>query len=160
MEITIRDYSPADKEAVERCLLELQEEEYVRQPEYWQTPEETKKGDQVAYLVKWMGESNGKLLVAEVDGAVVGYIAVYIYDGKDSSPSIKISPTGYIPDFAVLRSYQKRGIGKKLLDAAEQYVKSQKCEYISLHVTVDNPALNFYEKFGYKEWTAHLKKKL
>lgn len=158
--VSIREYIPVDREIVEQCIFELQEEEVVRQPEYWQTPEKALEDKYLDYLLKLVGTSNGKLLVAEVDGVVAGYVAVAIEDGKDSSPCIKMKRMGYIPDFVVLRKYQKRGIGKKLLDAAEQYIKSQNCEYVSLDVTTGNPAFNFYKKFGYREYSTNLKKKL
>jgi ribosomal protein S18 acetylase RimI-like enzyme len=158
--VSIREYTPADREIVEKCIFELQEEEVIRQPEYWQTPEKALEDKYLDYLLKLVSSSNGKLLVAEIDSTVVGYVAVAIEDGKDSSPCIKIKRIGYIPDFVVLREYQKQGIGKKLLDAAEQYIKSQGCEYVSLDVTTGNSAIDFYKKLGYKEYSTNLKKKI
>src|ERR1051326_7425994 len=110
----IREYAN-DKEAVEQCIFELQEEEAARQPEYWQTPSKALENKYLDYLLKWVGSSNGKLLVAEVDEVVAGYVAIAIEDGKDASPCIKMKRMGYIPDFVVLHKYQKQGIGRRLL---------------------------------------------
>jgi len=158
--VSIREYTPVDREIVEQCIFELQEEESARQPEYWQTPEKALDDKYTDYLVKRVSRSSGKLLVAEIDGVVAGYVAVVLEDGKDSSPCVKMKRIGYIPDLVVLRKYQKQGIGKKLLDAAERYIKFQNCEYVSLDVTTGNPAFDFYKKFGYREYSTNLKKKL
>ena len=156
----IREYKPDDKSVVERCILELQEDESIRQPEYWQTGEKSIEDGYLGYLLKHASSNNGKLLVAEVGGVAVGYIAVIIENEKDASPCVKMKHAGYVPDFVVLREYQKRGIGKRLLEAAEQYVKSQGCEYLALDVTTGNPAHDFYEKLGYREFSVNMKKKL
>lgn len=156
----IREYTPEDKEAVERCIFELQEDDFARQPEHWETPEKALENKYMDYLLKWVNTNNGKLFVAEIDEVVAGYVAIAIENGKDASPSTKVKRMGYIPDFVVLRKYQKRGVGKKLLNTAEQYVKSQDCEYVSLDVTAGNPAFDFYKKLGYKEYSTNFKKKL
>jgi len=158
--VSIREYTPEDKKVIEKCIFELQEDESARQPDYWQTPERALEDKYLDYLLKLVVSSNGKLLVAKIGGIVAGYVAVAVEDGKDSSPCIKMKRVGYIPDFVVLRKYQKQGIGKKLLDAAEQYIKSQHCEYVSLDVTTGNPAFDFYKKLGYREYSTNMKKKL
>ena len=67
---------------------------------------------------------------------------------------------GYIPDFDVLREYQKQGIGKELIKVAEAYLKANNCSYVSLDVTEGNPALGFYYKQGYKDYSRNLKKQI
>jgi ribosomal protein S18 acetylase RimI-like enzyme len=156
----IRKYEEKDRKAVEQCIFELQEEEFARQPDYWQTPEKTLENKYLDYLIKWAADSNGKLLIAEVDGNVAGYLAVIIEDDKDPSPAQQLTKKAYIPDFDVLRAYQKQGIGKKLVAVAEEYAKAHNCEYLSLDVTTGNPAIDFYKKSGFQEYSTHLKKKL
>ena len=156
----IREYRPEDREAVDRCVFELQEDESMRQPEYWQTGKKSVEDGYLDYLLKRVNSHNGKLLVAEVNGAVVGFVSVLIENEKDASPCVKMKHAGYVPALAVLREYQKRGIGKRLLEAAEQYVKSQGCEYLALDVTTDNLAHDFYKKLGYREFTVNMMKKL
>lgn len=156
----IREYKPEDRKAVEQCILELQEEEFARQPDYWQTPAKTIENNYLDYLLKWAENSKGKILVAEVGGNITGYLAVVIEDGKDISPAQKLTRKGYVPDFSVLRAYQKQGIGRELLTVAEEYIQSQGCEYVSLDVTTGNPAIDFYKKQGFQEYSTHLKKNI
>lgn len=156
----IREYAPEDIKMVKQCIYELLEDDSVRQPYYWQTPEKAIKDGYLEYMLRWVSKSNGKFFVAEIKGIVVGYIIIIIDDDKDSSPCIKIKHLGYILDFVVLHKYRKQGIGKKLLDSAEQYLKSQNCGYVSLDFTTGNPAFGFYKKYGYKECSTNMKKKL
>lgn len=161
--ITIREFKPGDKEAIERCIFELQEEEYARQPEYWQEPFKALADNYFEYLIKWMKDSNGTLFVAEIKGEVAGYVAIAIDEGKDSNPSspcIAMKKMGYIPDIVVLRKYHRQGVGKELLNKAKEYTKEKGCEYISLDVTTGNPALDFYKHLGYREYSTNLKKKI
>ena len=137
----VREYKPEDKEAIERCIFELQEEEYERQPEYWEKPFKALGENYFEYLLKWMKDGDGTLFVAEIEGEVAGYVAIAIDEGKESSPSspcIAMKRMGYISDLVVLKKYHN----------------------ISLDVTTGNSALDFYYKHGYKDYSRNLKKKL
>lgn len=154
----IREYKTEDREAVEKCLFELQEDEASRQPEHWETPAKALMDAYLDYLLKRIDGNEGKLFVADVDGVVAGCIAVII--DTDTSPCVVVKRYGYVPDLAVLRAYQKQGLGKELLAAAEEYTRAHGCDYLSLDVTIGNPAADFYKKSGYREYTINLKKKV
>lgn len=74
-------------------------------------------------------EKNEKLvIVAEICGDVCGYVTLL--------PYTKVGPFAYrnipeIVDFNVLIKYQKRGIGNKIMDIAENLAK-EKSDYVSL----------------------------
>lgn len=74
-------------------------------------------------------EKNEKLvIVAEIYGDVCGYVTLL--------PYTKVGPFAYrnipeIVDFNVLIKYQKRGIGNKIMDIAENLAK-EKSDYVSL----------------------------
>ncbi len=71
------------------------------------------------------------IFVAEVDNTVVGYISTRV----DRATRI-----GSIPNFAVLPAQQKRGIGKKLVDAALGHFGSEDMEYVRIE-TLDQNAV-------------------
>lgn len=94
-------------------------------------------------------ENNEKLvIIAEISGNVAGYITLL--------PFTKVGPYAYmnIPelfDFNVLIKYQKKGIGNKIMDIAEDLAK-EKREYVSLAVGLHRgygSAQRMYVKRGY-----------
>lgn len=58
----------------------------------------------------------------------------------------------YLGMFSVSPLAQGKGIGKKILDAADDYAKQQRCTSIYMTViTVREELIKWYEKFGYKK---------
>lgn len=49
----------------------------------------------------------------------------------------------------VLTGYQKKGIGKRLIERVEKLVSSHSGEFLRLNVNRDNKAKDFYERLGY-----------
>ncbi|OGV62446.1 MAG: hypothetical protein A3K19_33345 [Lentisphaerae bacterium RIFOXYB12_FULL_65_16] len=81
--------------------------------------------------------------VAELDGAVVGYITTEI--DKDAS-------IGRILNFAVLSTCQKQGIGRRLMEAALAYFRETGMEYAKIETLVQNEiGAHFYPKVGFEE---------
>jgi ribosomal protein S18 acetylase RimI-like enzyme len=94
-------------------------------------------------------EKNEKLvIVAEKCGDVSGYVALL--------PYTNVGPFAYrnipeIVDFNVLIKYQKKGIGNKIMDIAENLAK-EKSGYVSLSVGLHSgygSAQRMYVKRGY-----------
>jgi len=80
------------------------------------------------------------LIVADIGGRVVGYIALMDL-GKDSK----------IISFAVKREFRRKGIGTKLLKSAIERCKQRGKERILLEVRVSNTvAQRLYKKNGFK----------
>lgn len=93
--------------------------------------------------------NNEKLvIVAELNSDIAGYVTIL--------PNTEIGPFAHknipeIVDFNVLIKYQKRGIGNKIMDIAENLAKD-KSEYVSLSVGLHSgygPAQRMYVKRGY-----------
>lgn len=59
----------------------------------------------------------------------------------------------FLKDFAVIPSYQGKGVGKCLMEALERYVKECKpLEWaVSLELISTIEAVDFYKKFGFEE---------
>ncbi|MEG0774087.1 GNAT family N-acetyltransferase [Clostridium sp.] len=94
-------------------------------------------------------ENNEKLvIVAEIGGDVAGYVTLL--------PYTKVGPFAYrnipeIVDFNVLIKHQKRGIGNKIMDIAENLARD-KSDYVSLSVGIHSgygSAQRMYVKRGY-----------
>ena len=154
----IREYKSEDREAVEKCILQLNQEEYNRRPEYWADPE-TSIGAYVGYLLEDAEKNQGKIFVSEIEGGIVGVISVVMH--VDDSPDTRIKKWAYVTDAVVLEEYRNQGIGEQLFKAAESYARECGIEWISLNVSLGNPkALHFYEKHGFTQRMIKLDKKL
>ncbi|OGK59178.1 hypothetical protein A3G67_01455 [Candidatus Roizmanbacteria bacterium RIFCSPLOWO2_12_FULL_40_12] len=80
------------------------------------------------------------LIIAESEGKVVGSVS-----------TIDDERFAFIFRLVVSKKYQKKGIGKKLVSAAEELLKKRKYEMIYMLVNDnDEGLLNYYEKQGYK----------
>ncbi len=82
-------------------------------------------------------------LVAEIDGQIVGHVLLtkikIVNDNLQETVSLALAP------IAVLKKYQGRGIGGKLIQKAHQ--KAKELQFTSI-ILVGHE--NYYPKFGYK----------
>jgi ribosomal protein S18 acetylase RimI-like enzyme len=152
----IREYKLEDREAVEKLIAQFHESEKVFTPHFWVNEDISKP--YFDYLVKKIEEGNGKIFVAEDNGAAVGYMAVRIEE--EDSPRGAIKKNGYISNIVILKDYQGKGFGEALLKKAEEFTKDSGAKHIALDVQVGNKALDFYHKHGYQERSMWLDKKL
>ena len=83
--------------------------------------------------------SNGDYcFVAEAEGRIAGSVMA----GNDSR-------RGYIYHLAVDESLQGKGIGERLMTAAEDALRNAGIEKAHLFIYMNNPAIRFYEKAGW-----------
>ena len=125
-EMTIRPYLPGDENAVielwRRCNL-------LRS---WNNP-------------KWDIERKLKvnpelLLVGLVDGKMVAMV-MGGYEGH----------RGWVNYLAVDPAYQRRGLGRRIMEAVEERILAMDCPKINLQIRTGNlVAVKFYESIGYK----------
>ena len=88
-----------------------------------------------------------EVLVAEIDGAVAGYIT--ILPSAKHGPFASIYPE--LSDFNVFEPFRNKGIGNRLLEKAEQGVKrfsGKVCLGVGLHLGY-GPAQRLYIRRGY-----------
>jgi len=117
------------------------------------TDEETAQGwhpEISKYLTRIRDQTEGKCvsLTAVYEGHPAGYVNVYI-KGLGGAFSGKELPE--IVDFGVLEKYQRKGIGSKLMDVAEQ-IAGQYADTVWLGVGLHNgygSAQRMYVKRGY-----------
>src|SRR5262245_47003490 len=88
------------------------------------------------------------ILVAEAsDGTLVGFLEVDLRSHADGcDPS---QPVGYIEGWYVAEDHRQRGVGKKLLVAAEDWARSHKCVEMASDALIDNePSPRSHEALG------------
>ena len=76
-------------------------------------------------------------------------------------PISKYYKKGYISNLFVMKKYRQKGIGKKLVQKAEEWLRKNGAHHATLEIHVDNKsALNFYHGLGFKDYTMKLSKKV
>jgi ribosomal protein S18 acetylase RimI-like enzyme len=95
------------------------------------------------------------VLVAEESRALVGLIHLKTVTDYFSQQQI-----AHVADVVVAASAEGRGIGKALMNAAEEWARACGYPMIQLHVLVGNaPARALYERLGYSaEWLKYIKR--
>jgi GNAT superfamily N-acetyltransferase len=97
-------------------------------------------------LIPYQNKSHGEVFVAVLDSTVVGWISLNTVQYFYVQPFIEVS------GFVVEEKFRNKGIGKKLLEAAESWVKEQGYGLIRIRTNVlRREAYRFYENNGYKK---------
>lgn len=83
------------------------------------------------------------VFVAEIDGETAGYITTHV------NHQTKI---GGIPNLSVHPTFQQRGLGRQLIDAALAYLKTEGMLYARIETLAQNQiGTAFYPKMGFVE---------
>ena len=101
-----------------------------------------------AYLASQLDDPDTVLLVAEGDGAIVGYTYATV-EGYDYM-SLR-GPAGVLNDVVVDPSYRGRGIGRMLLDATIDALKARGVPRVVLSTAEQNEAAqHLFERSGFR----------
>lgn len=141
MTVAVRAAEPGDAAALVALATEVGGE-----PEGWLLSDRAWRNivDERRYLRAARRNRNGAVLVAEVDGEVVGRLSI----SRDPHPA---SP--HVADFGLMvaSAHRGRGIGTALLAAAEEWARGAGVTKLELHVFPHNePAIALYERVGYQ----------
>ncbi|MEZ3114903.1 GNAT family N-acetyltransferase [Halobaculum sp. MBLA0147] len=99
----------------------------------------------------------GGLLVARVDDELVGFMTFSTEQGDYDVDTDR----GLIHDLFVATRYRSRGIGARLLEAAEERLAADGVDRVSLEAMAANTdARRFYERHGYEPFRVELEKTL
>lgn len=89
-------------------------------------------------------------LVAEANGrSLAGFLEVDLRSHADGCNPLR--PVGYIEGWYVAENHRHKGIGKKLLAAAEDWARSQGCVEVASDTWIDNEvSQRVHERLGYE----------
>jgi ribosomal protein S18 acetylase RimI-like enzyme len=125
-----------DKEST-RYHRKFDKDFYTISEKWW----EIKKDSQI----KAIKSPTNLILVAEINGKVVGYIWGYI-------ETIMKNKIGKIQELIVTSRQRGKGIGKELIKNMLDFFKGKKCIISEIEVFVDNlSTIQVYEKVGFKK---------
>ena len=93
---------------------------------------------------------NGKILLYKEDNDIMGIVVGLINNDVLETYELKVPMRGRITELIVSKNNRFKGVGTKLLNAMEDYLKSIGCKDILLGVFAYNEdAIKFYKKNGY-----------
>jgi GNAT superfamily N-acetyltransferase len=111
---------------------------------------------EVAGRLEAMQAEGRIVLVAELDGAVVGCLSTAV-----TRVLHRPAPVGRISMMVVDKARRSRGIGAMLVEAAEQALAAQGCYMVEVTSHVRRTeAHRFYERLGYEKTSVRLAKEL
>lgn len=91
------------------------------------------------------------ILVADVDGTVIGFFHVIILKQKNIA-CLKPQTAIYIQDLDVLECERSKGIGTLLINTSREYGKERGADFIRTQVFPQNiDGMRFYERNGFRE---------
>lgn len=96
-------------------------------------------------------------LVAEINDDIVGFI-----DGRIMDEAIWYKEkVGILEHICVKQENRMNNVASNLLKEFESRIKNKGAKFIQILAFLENkPALNFYNKHGYKEYSIYLSKQL
>jgi ribosomal protein S18 acetylase RimI-like enzyme len=120
----------------------------------------TSADEERRYRTLHLGRPGGQAFVAEENGAIVGYLWIWLVTATPLDSSL---PRRYaeIDTLVVAAVRQGAGIGRQLLARAEVWAAAQGVSEMRLVVYEDNPAaIAFYERLGYTTRTRTMRRAL
>ena len=154
--ITIRPAKIEDTEAVSELLMEL----LCIHRGFGKLYAVKKNAKKIAqgWLKKAPRRRIQKLLVAERDGKVIGYLWARI----KKRPIIFINTTiGEISDLYVHADHRNIGVAKKLIEAILDWFKEKKIGFVEAFVATDNTAAEkAWKSFKFKEYSKKMYRSL
>jgi len=114
----------------------------------------------IPQMLRRCAECDGKILVAELDEEVVGFVTIFakVSSGELADGDIEY---GLVSDIVVASKFRKQGIGRKLLVAAEEYARSSDVKFLRIGVLAENQlADDLYGSIGFEILYLEREKKL
>ena len=103
---------------------------------------------ELSRYIKNFGQENDICLVAELENKLIGAIWTRIYSSTERGYGYVDSKTPEL-SMSVLKEYQRKGAGTRLLKKMIDKFKKYEFEQISLSVDLQNYAFGLYQKFGF-----------
>ncbi len=142
----IRLANMKDIEQLRRLYLELETDGVKYQPEHFIIGY---RSDEFFNLI--FENDNQDILVADIDGTVIGFSHVMILKQKNIA-CLKPQTVVYIQDLDIIESERNKGIGTLLIKASKEYGKRRGADFIRTQVFPQNiNGIRFYERNGFCE---------
>ena len=154
----VRAYEERDAADLEACFVELQEFERRLDPLLVEGASVARR--YLEYMFARCAETGGAVYVAEEGGRAVGFVSVW---ARVRSRGIEEREYEYahVSDLVVLRAHRGRGLGRALLQRAEEHARAAGAKILRLGVLAGNEsARGLYRSFGFEDRVVEMTKSL
>lgn len=149
MGYSIREATEADYQQLGQLFVEVDALHTQALPHVFQDPGEPARTKE--FVANILTDEDAALFVAENDddGQLIGFVQVDIRKAPDV-PVLVPRQLGWISDVVVKKGWQRFGVGRLLMEQAQQWVLERGVTVVQLVVWEFNrEAIAFYEKLGY-----------
>lgn len=102
------------------------------------------------HLAETIRSARGRIIVAEAEGRLIGYVLSEIQERKPIYPAGRY---GFISDLAVTLRWRRRGVGRELVGQVMNWFRQNGVTAIELFVLESNPASTaFWESMGFRHY--------
>lgn len=127
-----------------------------KMPKYFN---QTSQEEHLRIIEEMSRDENNYILVARIEDKVVGFACLGIINNEQKG--YKVKRVGYIYNLGVDEEFRRTGVGRKLVESAIDYFKTNECEAVDLNVFwFNSEALEFYKKLGFEVLDVNLRKGL
>jgi GNAT superfamily N-acetyltransferase len=156
--VTIRAAADTDREGILEGMIALQTHEQSIEAD--RADPAVVAGPYVDDLLARRRKETVEILVAEIEARVVGWIGIVAeYTSEDILEQHR--EFAYITDLIVLEAYRGRGVGRRLLEAAEAYAASKGAKRLKVGVLAANgDAHRVYAAAGFRDYEVILAKEI
>ncbi len=157
--VTIRDYRESDEAGVIALARELQVQERTTFDRM--KPEGDIGAAYVAAMMADVRAHDGRFLVAERDGMLLGYCTLLTRRDSSEEHDEVFYTYSHVSDLTVAGPERGAGIGADLLAACETIAREAGQKWLRLNVQAANSgARRFYDRHGYRELLTLMEKAL
>jgi ribosomal protein S18 acetylase RimI-like enzyme len=144
---TLRPAVKSDETALGRFGAALMRQHHAADPRRFLLTEQPEAG-YGRFLVSMLGDSDSLVLVAERDGALLGYVYA---DVESISWRDLRGPCGFVHDVYVDESARQNGIGRQLVLAAVEWARSKGMPQMVLSTASGNEtAQHLFDRLGFR----------
>jgi len=123
--------------------------EYEGNHPYFFKIDKIEDADITGYFQRFIGNDDRRAFLAAEGTEIIGYVSVLI---QEQAGYWMVKKVGHISGLMVDQAHRRKGVGRKLLQAAEEFFKSKGLKQYTLFTSVNNRnGIEFYRGSGLSE---------
>lgn len=157
MDITIREATTADLDSIVALLDQGQNLHIEALPGHFRPFDIDDLKDWIGSLIEG---GHHTVLLAESESRPIGFVQVHI-EKVLARNGMTARRHVHVHSLMVDAAHRRRGVGRKLMAAAEEWARAQGVfELVLMVYEFNQPAIDFYEELGYGTFTRRMTKPL